>query len=93
MLYTTYSIAQTAPISTTEEPINGLDCFDTKQMADLAEFKRACDRDKLDLLSYKEVITQFKSAEPWWKSPTFIISGCVVSLSLGAIIGIAISKK
>lgn len=71
-------------------------CMDDGELKDLAAFKKSCDVCKLNLkdtqAAYQVCVDQGAPATAWWADPKIVIGGFAITLGLGALIGVALSK-
>ena len=75
---------------------SGYSCFSGHEIKSLANFKKKCDVCKLDLADTKKTLQKCVDhgapATAWWADPKIVIGGFAVSLGVGALIGVALSK-
>ena len=79
-----------------DEPKSDLTCYGPQQVSALAVYKKACDVCKLDLSDTQKALDRcYQNGKPstdWWAAPTVIVGGMALSVSLGVLIGIAVSR-
>ena len=74
----------------------GYSCFSPDEIKSLAAFKKSCDVCRLDLNDTKSTLQKCidhgAPATAWWADPKIVIGGFAVSIGIGALIGVALSK-
>lgn len=75
---------------------NELSCFTPQEISHLAAFKKSCDVCKLDLADTKKAFDKCVDAgapaKAWWADPKLVVGGFAISLSVGALLGVVLSK-
>ena len=71
-------------------------CFSADEIKSLATYNKSCDVCKLDLndtrTTLEKCVDHGAPATAWWADPKIVIGGFAISIGVGALIGVALSK-